>query len=102
MDATLVGVPRQLMLPFEDSSVVPAPGRGTDSPQGRTTRRVRDFARENSTYRGKRGTVARRPSEDWRIDEKTRLAGRRGLAAARAALSGLGPGDGPDQGVDAA
>jgi hypothetical protein len=28
-----------------------------------------------------------RPDDDWRIDERTRRAGRRGLAVARAALA---------------
>jgi hypothetical protein len=32
-------------------------------------------------------TVAPRPG-DWRLDEKTRRAGRQGVAAARAALAG--------------
>lgn len=39
---------------------------------------------------------------DWRIDQRTRLAGLRGIARARAALVATGP-DGPEPGqVDAA
>jgi len=33
--------------------------------------------------------------DDWRIDEPTRLVGRRGLAAARAALARTAPDSGP-------
>jgi len=37
---------------------------------------------------GDTGAAPGRPADgDWRIDEPTRLAGRRGLAAARAALA---------------
>ena len=42
-----------------------------------------------------RARTPRRDDDDWRLDEPTRLVGRRGLAAARAALARTAPVDTP-------
>jgi len=90
-------VQRQLQLPLgELDTAARGAGRQRDgAPASGSGRALRD--RDHRSPGSQRDPLASRPRhgglEDWRIDQHTRAAGRRGLAAARAALAGLGLGE---------
>ncbi|MGA2036455.1 MAG: hypothetical protein ABSH04_02590 [Acidimicrobiales bacterium] len=96
---------RQLQLPLGKlGTATRATARRRERATAGAGRALRDGDRRLESHKAPLVSRARNGGpEDWRIDQHTRAAGRRGLTAARAALAGPGAGKaGSDPAVDAA